>query len=157
MLRLNAITTLSRLIALCLGLPISVPRIRLELAGITLCSIQRSMIYTSGASGRHCDDSLGAAESCLQSERISCQSEKYAKKNGCRVDLLAAYGAGEMMSPGTRVCEPTAMYSSTLTPKLISKILLPFLDEEHRRQIEEGVIGADEIDAEETAYPYSGA
>jgi hypothetical protein len=35
--------------------------------------------------------------------------------------------------------------------------LLPFLDEEHRRQIGEGVIGPDEIDAEETAYPYSGA
>lgn len=39
----------------------------------------------------------------------------------------------------------------------LKKILLPFLDEEHRRQIGEGVIGPDEIDAEEIAYPYSGA
>jgi len=100
--RLNATTTLSRPIAPSLGLPISVRRIHSELVGIMRCLIPRSMTYTFGASDRRCGDFPGVVEFCSRSEPISCQSEKYAKKNGFQVDLPAAYGAGETTSLGTK-------------------------------------------------------
>jgi hypothetical protein len=40
--------------------------------------------------------------------------------------------------------------------QLTVQVLLPFLDQEHERQIREGVIPPSEIEVEDTAYPFSG-
>ena len=39
---------------------------------------------------------------------------------------------------------------------LMGQILLPFLDSEHERQRQEGIIPASEVEVEDTAYPFSG-
>jgi hypothetical protein len=38
----------------------------------------------------------------------------------------------------------------------MQQILLPFLDSEHERQKQEGIIPAGEVEMEDTAYPFSG-